>query len=76
MGKYDCNAYMEKPFTYGSVSVWKPDQVIILSVGAFYKHWLILIPVWTNNHMPSKIWDAIAYHCQISTVQPLKFGNG
>ena len=27
----------------------------------FYKNGLTLIPPWINNHLPSKVWDEIAY---------------
>ena len=27
----------------------------------FYYHWLTLIPEWISNHMPSKVWDEMAY---------------
>ena len=29
--------------------------------GPFYKHWLTLIPAWTSNHKPSKVWDEIIH---------------
>ena len=27
----------------------------------FYQHGLTLIPAWTSNYMPSKVWDEITY---------------
>ena len=29
--------------------------------GPFYWHGLTLIPAWTSNHMPHKVWDEITY---------------
>ena len=29
--------------------------------GPFYQHGLTLIPAWISNHIPSKVWDEIAY---------------
>ena len=37
--------------TWGESHTWGP----------FYSHGLTLIPEWTSNHMPSKVWDEITY---------------
>ena len=29
--------------------------------GPFYQHGVTLIPVWTSNHTPNKVWDGITY---------------
>ena len=44
--------------------------------GPFYQHGLTLIPAEIGKHMPSKVWNEIAYPFPTSTVATLKFGNG
>ena len=46
--------------------------ITLVTVHLFYKHGQTLFPTRISNHMPPKSF----IHYQISTVAPLKFGNG
>ena len=37
------------------------DAWCINQQGAFYQHWLTLIPVWISNYIHDKVWDEIAW---------------
>ena len=41
-----------------------------------YKHGLTVIPTWTNNHLPGKIWDYIIYPFPNIKGSTFKFRHG